>query len=211
MTGKASTFRHRFHQENFKSLFLIALGVGGGTAVLILYFLNPTTLSVGLVMGGVAIGYLLCQRFLSFMKEVVGAVLYTIGVLVPVASNAGFDLTNPKLFLIFQFFLVVLMNLILFSFFDKKNDVLNKQSSFATAFGSSSASRLVWVIFLFAMVISMVNIFFFAQFQIPGIIIFAMTFLLAAIQFFPTYFSQYDRFRFVGDGIFFLPLFYLLF
>ncbi len=207
----AVTFRHQFHQHNFKIFIGTLVFIGIITIILITNFLDPTMIVFGLGLGVVALVYLVCQRFLSFIKEVIGAVLYTLGILIPAISRSSFILSYSKFFLILQFFLVVLMNLILFSGFDKKNDELNQQSSIATRFGSATTNRLVWIVFLLAIAFSMVNIFYFNEYPIPSSIILSMTFLLAVIQFFPTYFSQHDRFRYVGDGIFFLPLLYFLF
>jgi 4-hydroxybenzoate polyprenyltransferase len=209
ITNKAATFRHHFHQQYFSQLVWSTIVLGMTTAVLVVYYLDLKLIYAGALVAVLSIVYLLSQRYLSFLKESIGAILYTVGVLVPVAAQATFSLSNGKVSLVMQFFLVVLMNLILFSHFDKSKDEFHGQHSIATSFGVHTTNRLVWILFLFSTVMGGVNIFIISEFRTAAIIILSMGLLLAIIQLRQQYFANHDRFRYVGDAIFFVPLVYL--
>ena len=103
------------------------------------------------------------------------------------------------------------MNLILFSHFDRSNDEYHGQHSIATSLGFETTNRLVWIIFMTSILAGSVNIFVFKEYRTAGLMIGIMAGFLALIQVRGGFFSYHDRYRYVGDAIFFLPLLYILF
>lgn len=204
-----STFRHQFHRKNFNTFFAFVLVIVIINTLVCVFFLDSYVILLGVLLGGIAIIYLIFQRYLLFAKEMVGAILYTVGVLIPAVGASSFMFTEAKTFLVLQFLLVVFMNLVLFSALDKRNDEHNEQHSIATQWKSTSTTIFIWLIFCLSVMIGIINIFFFSTFSIASFIIMSMAILLAIIQLFQAYFSVHDRFRYVGDAIFFLPLIYL--
>ncbi len=207
----ALTFRHQFHKRNFKVLWVTVVLMIAQTAAASILFLEKATLILGCVIAGIALLYLFFQKSLSFAKELVGALLYTAGVLVPVVSQSGMEFKTGSILIVFQFFLVVLLNLILFSFFDRRIDLSQKQESIATKFPITSITRFFWICFSFALMIGMLNFYFFPHvFPAIGVIL-IMTIVLGFIHYKNDFFSKHDRFRYIGDAIFFLPLLYIFF
>lgn len=205
----AFTFRHRFYQKNFHVLGVSVSIAAVLTAVGIILFLKKPTLVSGGVIAGIALLYLIFQKRLSFGKEFMGSILYTSGVLVPVLSRPGLELKSGLLLIIFQFFLVVLLNLILFSFFDRSIDLAQRQESIATKFSTTFITRFFWMFFSLALMVGVFNFFLSPQLWAAIGIILMMTIVLGFIHYKKIYFSMQDRFRYVGDAIFFLPLLYI--
>src|SRR5882724_5927551 len=75
----ASTERHRFHQRYFKPLFILLI-IAGGIDATQLFFIRKTVFFEGLGLAFLIVVYFLLQRHLRFLKEIIGAVLYTGGV-----------------------------------------------------------------------------------------------------------------------------------
>jgi 4-hydroxybenzoate polyprenyltransferase len=207
----ALTFRHQFYKRNFRVLGVSVAIVVLLTTVGIILFLKKPTLVSGGVIAGIALLYLIFQQRLSYGKELMGSLLYTSGILVPVLSRPGLELKSGLLFIVFQFFLVVLLNLILFASFDKKNDLSQQQESIATEFSTATINRLFWICFSFALMVAMLNFYLSPQLWAAIGIILMMTIVLGMIHHKRNLFSLHDRFRYVGDAIFFLPLLYIIF
>src|SRR6478609_8154698 len=84
--GTASTERHRFHQQNFLLLFIF-LGIGTIINVILIFFIREAVFLWGLWLIGFVVFYLLFQKWLRFFKELIAALLYSGGVMLP--SLAG--------------------------------------------------------------------------------------------------------------------------
>src|SRR6185369_4936748 len=101
----------------------------------------------GLELAAVIVVYFTIQKSLKFLKELAGALLYSGGVLlIPWSVKVGVA-TNLQLILIAQFVLTALINLLLFSWFDKKQDEQDQQSSFATVMGDKATKKSLIVLF----------------------------------------------------------------
>ena len=117
----ASTERHRFHQRYFKTLFglLVIAAIIDASQ---LFFIRKTVFVVGLALAFIIVIYFLLQRNLRFLKELIGALLYTGGVLLIPWSVKNTSYDSAQLILITQFVITALINLLLFSWFDKSQD-----------------------------------------------------------------------------------------
>jgi len=203
----ASTERHRFHQRYFKTLFALLI-----IAVLIdatqLFFIRKTVFIVGLALALLITIYFLLQRYLRFLKELIGALLYTGGVLLIPWSVKNTSYDSVQIILITQFIITALINLLLFSWFDKNQDEQDQHSSFATTMGWDATKNFIIALFFLQAILAVV------QFAIweekPVIIVVLMNVLLLLIFINRKYFEAEDRYRLLGDAVFFVPLIYLL-
>lgn len=202
VTGNASTKRHQFHQRHHSILVpcVIAAVV---TDALIVFFIRRPVLEGGVVLiAGVAI-YLLVQQYTKVLKEIFIAMMYTMGVLLPSV------MVTPVLFrtwpwvLLIQFFLLALTNLLLFSWFDHEFDARDKRSSFATIVGPEQTRIIIGVLF----VITGLLTFFSDEVKASRCLLVADS-LLLCLFLWPGFFRKADRFRLMGDAIFFILLFY---
>jgi len=207
LTQTASSERHRFHQKYFKLLFT-ALIIGVMVDVVQLFYIRKIVFIEGLGLAGVILIYFLAQRSLKFLKEVTGAILYSGGVLLIPWSVKTSEPTNLQLILITQFVLTALINLLLFSWFDKRQDEHDRQSSFATVMGEETTKKSLILLFVVQALLSSALISV-AQ-EKETLILVLMNVLLLLIFARKKYFEINDRYRLLGDAVFLLPMIYIL-
>ena len=205
----ASTERHRFHQRNFNAL-TIALVLAIIIDVILIFFIWKPLFMGGLVLSAIVASYFFIQRYLQLTKEFFGALLYSGGVLLAPLSLTLQVLTAPYLVLIIQFFFIALINLLLFSCFDREADQQDGHRSFANAAGEEALIKTIILLVSAVISISVYLILRHPEFKDPTLILFLMTIVLVSILVFRKQFTEGDRYRLLGDAVFFLPLFYLL-
>jgi len=202
----ASTDRHRFHQKHFK-LILIFLSVVMIIDFVIIWFVPGRVLMLGIILWLVVLIYLIFQRYLKFLKEFFVACLYSAGVLLPALAVVPPDLHFVHFILIGKFFITALMNLLLFSLFDFKEDRHHQQHSFVTWFGPASTRRGI----LFLGLLNIVGGIGLWSFD-PGVaaVFISMNVMLLAILFMEKQLTSNNYYRILGDAVFLIPLFYIL-
>lgn len=198
----ASTVRHRFHQVYFWEMVIAV------TLVLIiistlLFFVRPEIVQSGIVLFVAVILYLFVHRFLNYLKEFLVAVLYTGGVLLPALTRAA----SPLQFLLSPecviFLIAALLNLLLFSWFEMKQDKEDNHPSFANYFGEPFTKKIIIMLFIVQGVLLVY--LHITNIRAESIILFAMNAVLALLMIFPKLFRQQERYRLVGDAIFLFP------
>lgn len=202
----ASTDRHRFHQKYFK-VISIALVLIMAIDFLLVWFVPREVVIMGSLLWLIVLAYLATQRYLKFLKEFFVALLYTTGVLLPSLAVADVDLQGVHYILIGKFFITALMNLLLFSLYDHKEDRSQQQHSFVTWFGP--ASTRIGILLLGSINI-LSGILLWSFDPAVAMIFIAMNLLLLAILFFQKHLSRNNYYRMVGDAVFFIPVLYLL-
>lgn len=202
----ATTNRHRFHQHYFSVLFVVMILATCINTVVLLYIRKPALIT-GIVLIVLVMLYLLIQQRLKFLKEIFVALVYTAGVLLPAASNTQMNWESWPWITIIQFFLIALLNLIIFSWFDFENDIQDKRASFVTIFGKKGGQ--VCIVILFIMVTMLLAYTFTTRLE--TVILIMMNAMLLFMFRFRSYFFLHDRYRLLGDAIFFLPVLILLF
>jgi hypothetical protein len=202
-----SSERHRFHQLYERPLW-IALALVSLFVISQFYFLRPPVIVSGLYVAFAVGAYLFLQQFLR-VKEIFVAILYTSGVLVPSLSIHVGQLSVYQYLLIAQLFLVALINLLLFSWFEFEADQKDRQTSFATQWGKAKTAKLIVALCIFNALFSILIV---NQYQATWVIIVLplMTISLLCIYLNSKFFHEFDRYRLFGDAVFFLPLIGLL-
>lgn len=203
----ASSVRHRFHQRNFKVLFICMVLAILADAVIVFY-IRPAVLSRGVVLAVVVFVYLIMQRQLKAFKELFVAFLYTCGVLVPSVSLTVLPLDKQHLMVISQFFIIALINLLMFSAFDKDTDKADEQHSFVTVLGENLTSLCIYglgVINLLSAIFLLV-----AGYDYKAVITLSlMTGLQLLIFSFHNLFRRDNTYRLLGDAMFLIPIVYV--
>jgi hypothetical protein len=205
---KASTDRHRFHQKHFKTI-LIVLIVAVFINLVDIFFIRKQVLEWGLLLSISVCAYLIIQRYLRFLKEIFVAILYTCGVLLPSISVTSSQVSLHHLALIMQFALVALVNLLIFSWFDRVHDQKDKQTSFVMMLGEPITRSCIWTLLLLGLVLGILQ-FFINRYFFPSVILFSMNLILMIIFIFRNSLGKNDRYRMLGDAIFLIPILYLL-
>ena len=212
----AHTARHRYHQTRFKAI-AVAWTLVALLGLIVLFFLPLRLIyyGVGLVVA-VAIYFVLTQRTSLarwLPKEFMTALLYTTGIFLPSLAAYAEPLYWNIGILFFQYFFLALANLLLFSWFEVEIDKQDRYESFALSVGRLLTHNIV-LLCLSAVVITSLFMLLvvstsFASLVAQGtILLMGLVLLLIALR--PTYFQHHQRYRFLGDGIFLLPVVSLL-
>ncbi|GAA4395127.1 hypothetical protein GCM10023187_01660 [Nibrella viscosa] len=206
------TARHTFHRRHAPLLWKVVAGAAG-LALLLTFWLPGSVIKFGLVLGVLCAAYValvfrLPARHPALLaKEPLVALFFTAGVWGSVwaqrPSVSAVDWTEALMFLGIAF-----QNLLLFSVMELQEQLTVPQFSLATYWGPLRCDQLMrWLTFL------VVASAFFVCFttddrfaQRSAFIQAIMSLVLYVIQRYPAYFSKNERYRWLGDGVFWLPL-----
>jgi len=205
----ASTERHRFHQQYFNTLIWILGVVIIGDAVTI-FFIRRQVFEWGVALAFFVLIYLVIQRSLKFLKEIFIAIMYTFGILLLSFPLTEVQLTSAHYILIAQFAIVALVNLLIFSWFDRAFDQQNKQYSFVTILGDQTTRLCIWLLSIIQVLLAGLQLFS-GELKIPALIVAIMGLTLLILFVFRASFAKHEYYRFLGDAVFLFPAFYLLF
>lgn len=205
---EASTERHRFHQQNFKAILILALIIFL-SIIPLLFFVYARVLSMGVVLATMVVIYFFVQRRLGFLKELLGAVLYSVGVMLPVIALSELAFNSLIAIPSVMFFNTALINLVLFSWFDRDKDKSDDQPSLVTTVGDGISKVILWL--LFSMHVGMIVYAFYSGVALSILLIFFVMYLVLFLVFiYANWFSQNDRYRLMGDAVFLFPIFYMV-
>ncbi len=198
-SGKLSTRgRYQFHLNNEWILKVVGLVVLTAS-IIALFYIDMSIFLAGLVLIGFAGLYLLVQDALAKngLKEFYVALVYSSGILLPpfvLASLIRWDI-------LFLLILLTFSNLILFSWYEKKEDEADGFSSIATSVSKANLQRIIYSTLSFGLALaflldySRVNVFFFIGFTIYVMLSVSLNWA-----------NQNQRYRIIGDGVFLLPI-----
>lgn len=206
--AQAVTDRHRFYQQYFGAMLTVTAVVAVADATMIL-FLRPPVFHAGVVVGAAVAVYLIAQRYFGFLKELIGALLYTGGVVLPAfVFLDGSAITPDQWIVIVCFLLIAWTNLLVFSYFDRISDEEQGQVSFTTSLGARKTRILIRT--LVAISILLCLYLMVRSLRMPSVVLLTMSVVLALLMRHRVYFGAHDRYRYVGDAVFLLPLFVFL-
>ncbi len=202
---EASTERHRFHQQHFKSLVNGVLGAVLINAVLMFFMREQVLLGGAFLSVGVGL-YLLINRYLKILKELLISILYTCGILMPSIMITSFSWLETPWIVVFQFILVAFLNLLVFSWYDWEHDMKDGTTSFATKMGIKTTRACI--LMLFGCVVMGL---FYTTILSASLLLVVMALFQVLIFLSKKHLIHNDRFRMAGEAVFMLPLFYVLF
>lgn len=206
------TARHAFHGQHAALLWrivvaavLLALGLT--------FFLPASVIWFGVVVGAICAVYvgvvfrLPTRHPALLLKEPLVAILYTAGVWGSVwvqrSSITYIDILEGAMFLGIAF-----QNLLLFAIMEQLQTPEQPLFSLATAWGLENCSSFIrWL--TLGVVLSAFAICFFTSdrfAQRSALMLSLMSLTLYGIQRYPTYFLKHDRYRWLGDGVFWMPV-----
>jgi 4-hydroxybenzoate polyprenyltransferase len=209
MKADAATERHRFHQKHFKFL-ISAMLIAGIIDLSLLFFIRAQVLHAGLVLSGIVIVYLLLNRWLNFLKEIVVAIVYCGGILLPAISLKPTALVLADGMLIAMFFLTALINLLMFSWYETESDKRDGYNSFSIKFGTEFTQKLLSVLFITQALLMLAQGFVFGNIW-PALLLSAMNGMLYVLFKNPENLRKSEKFRLWGDAVFLLPGLFLVF
>lgn len=210
------TARHAFHRANALVLWQLVAGAAI-LAFVLMFFLPGPVIRFGVALGIICVGYVgavyrLPARHPALLaKEPLVAVLYAVGiwgsVWVQRPMTTGTEITEGLMFTA-----VALQNLLLFSAMETREPGGAAAFSLATSWGATRCERLVGWLAL-AVVLAAFAVCFVTDEPGGGprfaeraaIMLGIMSSVLYIIQRYPAYFIRYERYRWLGDAVFWLP------
>lgn len=210
---QASTYRHQFHQKYKQSLMFTAfiLLIAG---IINMYYLPTTIIKIGLIGVFFSLMYFFLLQKISFWaKEFYIAIIYTFGIFIGPVSISYQTIQPVQWLLIPQVFLLVLCNLLIFSWFDFSKDKQDGHPSMVIHWGIQNAEKIITVLFAIGVTTCFAIIFFNVNETtlVIQIILLLMYSLLILLFKKDKTFRKNDLYRVIGDGIFFIPLFFILY
>lgn len=205
---EALSQRYKFYHQNFRKL-CIASVISMLIAIWLILLVQSAVVKWGLVLTVVVAVYLGVQQKLGLVKELVISILYTAGILLPSMSMTSMDASGNEYILILFFAQTAFINLILFSWYDWKQDLSDSQSSLVTFMGRSRAKKILAISFLIQ-IIFFSTLILFSTFRMEALVLVVMNAVLFLLYLFPTKFSANGYYRLIGDIVFLSPLPYLL-
>lgn len=210
---QASTYRHRFHQQHFKSLCIVLVFIAMvGIAMLQAMPLIVVKWGFGCVLF-MALYFILIRFHAFWPKELLIAFGYTCGVFLGPITLATASLTLFHYILIPQIFLLALANLLIFSCFDLESDKQDGHYSLAIHLGVRTSQKLTLCLIASGLLLSALLIYA-ARLMITQdiqLLIIIMNLLLLMLLLRKDSFRQHELYRVIGDGIFFIPALILLY
>jgi hypothetical protein len=199
------TVRHHFHAKYQKQL-LILVGFLLIISIVFLFYLPTEVFYLGLKMAiPLVIYFFLFLYFkINFIKEPITAIFYTIAV-AGTALITHEDLRRNDLLLMLNYGLIAFQNLLLFSLFETYSD--KARQNLVSKIGTKFTLFLIILITIF---IFSSEFFFFKNINLYQSICFFievfMTFVLLIISLLPKIFLQNETYRWLADGVFFIPI-----
>lgn len=202
------TERHLFHQSNQRILWfcvMICTCICAGLLFLIPFVIIEFGIVIALLTGFylLAVNQISSENAFQHYKEHLTAFVYTAAVW-GTASLHHFDFSTVFLGLIFM--LIAFQNLLLFSFFELEN--YPKTNNLAKFLGKKSSKYIIFGIFLTIIILGSFSFVILTQnYQFKVLLVeISMSFSLFLITRFQAFTLQSERYRWLGDGIFLLPL-----
>ena len=207
---KPSTYRHYLHKKHLKLLSLLLL-FALLTAAGLIFFLPVKTMYLGTATAILVLFYFLIIHFFPsfYHKETLIAVLYGLGVtLGPFSCLKTFTGSGWLLCPIFAV-TIAFTNLIIFSEFDKHTDKADGYPSLALKLGWYTLVMIRTLLVLQTLVLTglyLAGIISFIVFSC----FFMMVAVLAIVYLLRNSMYRGGYYRIIGDGIFYIPLIFLL-
>ena len=209
--GQDLTARHRFHYQHAFVLWRIVIGAAV-LALILTFFLPGAVINFGLVLGGICVAYVALVFRLPvrhpalLLKEPLVAVLYAAGVWGSVwvqrPAITGVEVTQFVLFVGIAF-----QNLLLFAVMEQLETPDQSLFSVATFWGHNRCD-LILRLLTFGIVATAFVLCFLTKdrfAQRSALMLGLMSLALYGIQRYPAYFLKNERYRWLGDAVFWMP------
>ncbi len=201
--------RRAFHHRYRKHIIFFS-GLATVIGLIDVYYLPVEIIRAGAILAACCVTYLMAVYFVPrlWFKELIVAVGYAAGIfLAPLTLLESFHLID--LVLCSQLVVLALINLLVFSVYDQENDHKNGFGSVVLKFGPDSV-KLVWVLLLLLIGSAIYfGVSVHDQYQGIQLAYLIMACMLLVVLKFDVFFRRNDRFRVIGDAVFFVPVIFL--
>lgn len=215
-TSQPLTPRHRFHGRNAPMLWWAVVGAAG-LSLILTFFLPGSVVKFGIVLGAICVAYVLVvfrlpsHHPILLLKEPLVAVLYSVGIWGSVWVQRP-KVSGIEMAAFIMFLGVALQNLLLFAVMEMReveafSRMPDSSFSLATELGEARCDTLLrWLTFL--IIATGLGLCFLTEdrfAQRSAIMLALMSLTLYVIQRYPDFFLKNERYRWLGDGVFWMP------
>ncbi len=210
--GQTAYEVHRIFYKYRTPVILVILVVGIFDFRLALYTLPFGIIELGLITGAATLLYLLLAFIIAgdikvlFIKELWISVIYTIALWGGPVIYSGNHAESWQIMLIISYGLLVLANVLSYSYFEYENDVADHEHTFAVDFGAGLTRYMIIGILVVSLVIWLICSVWFGH---PGlaeqIILGLMTTGLFSLMVFSRVFKSSRSYGIIADALFLLP------
>jgi 4-hydroxybenzoate polyprenyltransferase len=160
----------------------------------------------------VGVYFFMLHKLFFWAKEIFIASLYTLGIFIAPLSFCAGKLSTAQVMLMPEVFLLVLANLLVFSWFDGEKDKESGFPSLVNKLGQGLAQKIITCLLTLGVLFCVVVCVVFANkpTMLMQVILLMMYGFLAFIFKYDYWFRKNDSYRIIGDGIFFIPILILL-
>lgn len=215
-SGRRLTARHQFHRDHAPLLWRVVAGAAG-LALILVFFLPGSVIKFGLFLGaGCTVYIMLVYRLpathqVLLLKEPLVAVFYSAGIWGSVWVQRP-RVTGVEIAEFLMFVGIAFQNLLLFGVMEKRERIAGVQAglpdvSLATVW-SEARCDIILRYLTFGVVAAGLTLCFVTDdrfAQRSAIILALMSLTLYGIQRYPAYFLSHERYRWLGDGVFWFP------
>ena len=208
ITGIAQTRRHQFYKEYGFSLqiFQVVLMLLG---IILLFFLP-----LEIVKGGsiIVVGILFYFGVLEivpsksiFFKELSIAAIYTIAIFFAPMMHYSEPVSLPMILFVLEFFILALLNLIVFALYDTDADALEGHPSLVNVIGKKNTTRWLFILYGLLTISGICYYLISNQSYLYQVVILSMGSILLFLGTKIDEPNFRNSFRIIGDSVFLLP------
>ena len=206
---KTLSTRRQFHFLHQRSM-IISIVVCLVAVCILTFFLYLKVVVGGLVLMIFSCSYFVLKNRIKGLKEIFSGMIYCCGILLAPTLNRVGSLSSYHFETIGAFGLTVLLNLVLFAYYDHSHDIREKHVSLATLIGIQNTKHLIELLFFIQMILLSVLLSHAVElYSVMTIIL--MNLVLMTLFFYKESFEKNNNFRLIGDAIFLFPVLYLAF
>jgi hypothetical protein len=207
------TLRHQFHQTHRKPIFMVLIvmllaGMFLVTQLPISMIVNGVIMSVGVSI--YFIGLRLIGTRPSIYKEPLVALAYALGVFLgPVSMSSSIDVSKLILFFVL-YALMAFINLLIFSVYELEIDQADNHTSLVRYIGKRKTAHLINTSFFGLAILFVYHLSILKGFELHSVAVFSMIVVLAAVNYWKSVFGLKERYRILGDAVFYFPIIALI-
>lgn len=210
-TRQPLTARHQFHRQHAPILWRVVIGAAV-LALILTFFLPSSVVKFGIVLGGICVAYvgavfrLPAHHPALLLKEPLVAVLYAAGIWGSVWVQRP-AVSNVEIAECLMFTGISFQNLLLFAVMELAESPGQSMFSLASWWGTNRCDTILrWLTFI--VIATGLALCFLAKdrfAQRSALMLVLMSLTLYGIQRYPAYFLKNERYRWLGDGVFWMP------
>ena len=195
--------RHQFHKRNFKAIAW-SLGVAVCLGIINLFFIPQRIIFFGSVTVLVVAVYFIIQKRLSLIgfKELVIALVYSASMFLYPYALLQFELMDWLM--VTELAVIALANLWLISLMEAEMDRRDGTSTILSIISERALRMILFVLLIIFIGFAAIELT--SAYQPFQLFILLAGVVLLSINSFPAFFSKQERYRWIGDAVFFIPL-----